>query len=217
MFFSRIPNIEYDIKPIKFPISNREYVLAKNFFRRFKISDSAFQNAVYFNKYTITDDERLDLIAKKFYGTAELDWVILLTNSIINPYFDLPIPDRYLQSFVENNYDSLDGIHHYETKELKNSYGEIILSEGLSVDSSYVNTTHKFYDRGTKITLIKNGSDITTPVTNYDYERKLNEGKREIYILRPEFMDRFLSEFEEKIEYKKSNSFIDRKTKKSGI
>ena len=91
MFFSKIPNIEYDIKPIKFPISNKEYVLAKNFFRRFKISDSAFENAVYFNKYTISDGERPDLIAKKFYGTPELDWVILLTNSIINSHFDLPI------------------------------------------------------------------------------------------------------------------------------
>ena len=217
MFFSKIPNIEYDIKPIKFPISNKEYVLAKNFFRRFKISDSAFENAVYFNKYTISDGERPDLIAKKFYGTPELDWVILLTNSIINSHFDLPIAETSLQLFVENNYPSLDGIHHYETKEIKNSYGEIILPEGLLVDSSYVSTTHSFYDRGTKITFTKSGSEITYPVTNYEYEKNLNDSKREIYILRPEFIDRFLSEFEEKLEYKKSNSFIDKKTKKSGI
>jgi hypothetical protein len=217
MFFSKIPNIEYDTKPIQFPISNKEYVLAKNFFRRFILSDSAFENALYFNKYTIVDGERPDLIANKFYGSSELDWVILLTNNIINPSFDFPIRESSLQSFVENKYSSLNGIHHYETVELKNSLGEIILQEGLWVDYSYASTVHKFYDRGTKNILIKNGSSISIAITNYQYEKILNDSKREIYILRPEFIDRFLSEFEEKLEYKKSTAYINNRTKKSGV
>jgi hypothetical protein len=217
MFFSKIPNVEYDLKPIQFPISNKEYVLAKNFFRRFILSDSAFANALYFNKYTIVDGERPDLIANKFYGTTELDWVILLTNNIINPSFDLPIRESSLPSFVESKYSDSDAAHHYETVELKNSLGEVILQEGLWVDYSYVSTTHKFYDRGTKTIIIKNGTSISSSVTNYQYEKNLNDSKREIYILRPEFIDKFLSEFEQKLEYKKSNAYIDNHTKKSGI
>lgn len=217
MFFSKIPNVEYDLKPIQFPISNKEYVLVKNFFRRFILSDSAFENALYFNKYIITDGERPDLIANKFYGNTELDWVILLTNNVINPSFDLPIRESSLLSFVESKYSNSNGTHHYETVELKNSLDEVILPEGLWVDYSYFSTTHKFYDRGTKTIIIKNGASISSVVTNYEHEKKLNDSRREIYILRPEFIDKFLSEFEEKLEYKKSNAYIDNHTKKSGI
>ena len=217
MFFSKIPNIEYDKKPLRFPFSETEYVLAKNFFRKFTINDTNLKSALYFNKYTITDADRPDLLSLQFYDTTEYDWVILLTNNIINPLFDLPIKEADLYAFVEEKYGVPDGVRHYETLAVKNSLGEIISKAGLLVDSVYASTTHKFYDRSNRTYFTKNGSDFTFPVTYYEYEKKLNDERREIYILRPEFIDKFVSQFENALEYKQSKGYIDRTNKKSGI
>jgi hypothetical protein len=217
MFFSKLPNIEYDLKPIKFPISTKEYVLVNNFFRRFKLTDTAFKSAVYFNKYTILDGERPDIISEKFYGTTKYDWIVILTNNIINPLFEFPIAERSLYDFVAKNYSNPDGLHHYETIEVTNSLGEIVLKSGYVVDSEYVSLVHKFYDRGSGTVFTKNGSQIVVSISNYEYEKKLNDDRREIYILRPQFIDRFVSEFENKIEYDQSSAYINRNTKKTGI
>ena len=91
MFFSKLPNIEYDKKPVSFPLSEQHYILAKNFFRRTSFIKNSFPNVVYFNKYTMTDEDRLDLLSQRFYGSPNYDWVILLTNNIINTNYDLPI------------------------------------------------------------------------------------------------------------------------------
>ena len=68
MYFSLIPDIEYDEKPISYPFSESDFVVAKNFFRRYKINDEVFSYAVIFNKYSITDDDRPDTLAQKAYG-----------------------------------------------------------------------------------------------------------------------------------------------------
>lgn len=217
MLFSKIPNIEYDQKPQRFPFSETEYILAKNFFRKFKIDTTNFQSALFFNKYVITDTDRPDLISQQFYQTTAYDWVILLTNNIINPLFDLPIKENDMYAFVEKTYGVADGIHHYETVDVTNSLGEIILKKGLYVDSVFYSTTHKFYNRSDKTYFTKSGNTISFPVSYYEYETDLNDKRREIYILRPEFLAKFVSQFENAVEYKQSSGYIDRNTKKSGV
>lgn len=217
MLFSKIPNIEYDVKPLRFPFSETEYVLAKNFFRKYSIDRTNFESALYFNKYTMTDTDRPDLLSQKFYQTTDYDWVILLTNGVINPLFDLPIKESDLYAFVEEKYGVPDGVHHYETLPVKNSLGEIILKEGLFVDSVFATTSHKFYDRNNKTYFTVNGSNISFPVSYYEYEKKLNDQRREIYILRPDFVEKFVSQFENALEYKQSKAYIDRTNKKSGV
>lgn len=221
MFFNKIPNIEYDQKPLSFPISDSQYVLAKNFFKSFKVSDTAFSSTIYFNKYTILDGERPDLLAEKFYGNPGYDWVILVTNNIINPLFDYPLENIRLYDFVSKIYDDPDAVHHYETLQVTNFLGEEVLKAGLIVDETYATTAHTFPNRNNNSTgatgyFTKEGSEITTSVTNYEYEKNLNDQKREIYILRREFLSRFVSKSESLLEYSPSSSYIDRMTKKSG-
>lgn len=217
MFFSKIPNLEYDKKPIEFPISETQYVLAKNFFRNVRVTNDAFNYTLYFNKYAITDDDRLDLLAKKFFGNVEYDWIIVVTNSIINPLFDLPVKEADLYSLVESKYNSPDELHHYETLEVKNSLGEVQLKGGIKVHPTFRNSSHKFYERSNKSYFTKAGTEITVPVSNYQYEKKLNDNKREIFVLKGRYVDRFVSQFENTITYSKSNAYIDDSTKKSGI
>ena len=91
MFFSIIPNISYDEKPIKYPFSESDFVVAKNFFRRYKISDDIFSNVVLFKQYTIRDGERPDTVAQRAYGNVFYDWVILLVNNMVNAQYDWPM------------------------------------------------------------------------------------------------------------------------------
>lgn len=214
-YFNRLPNIEYDKKPLTFPFSEREYVLAKNFFRRYKLSESSYNFQNFFSEYVMTDEDRIDYLSYKFYDTSEFDWVILITNNVINSYFDLPVREVDLYEIVEKVYDSPEGIHHYETYEVKNSVGHIVLKGGLKVEESFYNSPYKYYDNGQVITV--DGDTICRPVTNYEYERGLNDEKRKIYILRPEYVQEFITQYESGMTYARSSSYINRTTKKAGI
>ena len=105
MYFSLVPNIAYDEKPIKFPFSESDYVIAKNFFRRYKINDDIFSNVVYFKKYSIVDGERPDTVADKAYGDPFYDWVVLMTNNLVNAQFDWPKTNYQLYKELEAKFD----------------------------------------------------------------------------------------------------------------
>ena len=101
MYFSLVPNISYDEKPISYPFSESDFVTAKNFFRRYKINDDVLSYAVYFKQYSIQDGQRPDYIAKEAYGNPFFDWVILLTNNMVNAQYDWPMTNYELTSVIE--------------------------------------------------------------------------------------------------------------------
>lgn len=145
MYFNFLPSIKYDVKPISYPFSESDYVVAKNFFRRYKIGDTAFTQAVYFNKYALEDGQRLDQIAEAVYDDPNLDWVIILTNNMINTTFDLPMSEAELQRHVEQQYDNpYYDIHHYEIRseeEQVAEFGKVLVPPKTWVDESYYNGT----------------------------------------------------------------------------
>jgi hypothetical protein len=222
-FFNRLPDVEYDLKPLVFPFSEQQYTLAKNFFRRYKLSEGSFNYTTLFTEYVMTDNDRPDTISNKFYKTPEYDWVVLITNNIINTYFDLPVKESYLYDMVNEAYKNTPGsqqypadrIHHYETYEIKNSSGKVVLQKNIKVEKSFYDSPFKYYDNGSIVTIP--GNQVSTPVTNYEYEKNLNDEKRKIYVLKPEFVQEFISQYETGMVYSRSNSYIDRKTKRSGI
>ena len=136
-YFSYLPNIELAVRPIQFPWSEQQYKVAKNIFRRFKINDSALDTAMYFRKLTVTDADRPDVISQKVYGTSDYDWVILMSNNVINPYFDWPMSQPVLDDYINQKYDAPYEVKHYETREVKNSAGATVLPEGQIVDESF--------------------------------------------------------------------------------
>jgi Base plate wedge protein 53 len=215
MYFSLTPDIQYDEKPVKFPFSQSDYVVAKNFFRRFKIDEDRFSYSVFFKRYAIQDGDRLDLIAEKTYGTALYDWVIILTNNMINPYFDLPISESQIRNLVENP----DAIHHYETLEVKNSEGVVVLKEGIIVDQRFVARPFVYLDKSTPSLIYTSrvGNLITKLVTNLDQAILENEAKREIYLLKPNYIAQFVNTFKAQNFYSKSTNYVDSQLKKSGV
>ena len=209
MYFSIVPSIIYDEKPIKYPFSDADRVIAKNFFRRYKLNDDIFSYAVFFNKYAIKDGERPDVIANRIYGSPKYDWVILLTNNLVNAQYDWPLSNYDLYKTLEKEYDDpYNEIHHYETIKIAQ------YPAGLRVDKAFFDRQHKINVDGT-ISIV-NGSSICAPVSVAEHFDNENEKKREIYLLKEEYFKSFISDFKRSNNYKKSNQYIDTKLKSTG-
>ena len=192
--------------------SSYDYVTVKNLFRRGKIREDFFQNATVFDKYSITGDERPDEVANKVYGSPLLDWVVLISNNIINIRDEWPMGQTDFNNYLDDKYsqDQLNEIHHYETKELKNATGSVFLSSGLVVDQSYIFMYTDLY--GDLQTL--SGSDVVTSVSYFDYEQTKNDDKRSIFILRPEYLQTVIDDMRDIMTYTDSSQYIDKRTKK---
>jgi hypothetical protein len=60
-----------------------------------------------------------------------------------------------------------------------------------------------------------NVTDVKAPITNYEYEVKKNEEKRNILIIKPSYLNVFLKEFKNIMQYDRSSSnYISEKVKK---
>ena len=209
MYFSLLPNIEYDEKPISYPFSESDFVTAKNFFRRYKLNDDVFSYAVFFKKYAIEDGERPDILAKRAYGDPFYDWVILLTNNMVNSQYDWPMSNHEVNKVLESEYDdAYTEIAYYETIKI----GQY--AAGLRVDETFFNAQHKINNNGS--VSIVDGSAICGPVTVAEDFYRENEKKREIYLLKPAFFQSFVDDFRKKNLYKKDANYISQRLKKTG-
>jgi hypothetical protein len=209
MYFSLVPNISYDEKPISYPFSESDYVTAKNFFRRYKLNDDIFSNTVFFKKYAIQDGERPDTVAQKAYGDPFYDWVVILSNNMVNVHYDWPMSNYVLYKTLEAEYDTpYETIHHYETDEI-GPY-----KAGQRVDETFYNGSHKLNIDGSIVT--KNGNEICRPVTIAEWFTDENEKKREIYLLKPPFFRSFVDDFRKQNLYKKSGNYINQRLKATG-
>jgi len=198
--------------------SSSDFSKSKNLFKRAKVRDDFFSTATVFDYYTIVGDDRPDNIANKFYGDPELDWVVLISNNILNVRDEWPMSQYDLERYLDNKYsaEQLQEIHHYETKEVvihpnAGGGGIRLLDEGLSVDASF---TFEYTDPigGSPISL--SGSNILTSVSNYQFEITKNDEKRNIYLLRSNFLDTIFTDMREIMTYTNSSQYIDNRTKK---
>ena len=146
-YFRQIPNFGYVSRLEGANIG--EYIDVKNLFKRGKLNDDIFENLVFFEKYQIIGDERPDNVAYKLYDDETLDWVVLLSNNILNIQTEWPIPQKQFDEILLSKYGSYDnlysGVHHYETAEIKNSSGNVILPSGLKQPNN--NTSFELIDK----------------------------------------------------------------------
>ena len=191
--------------------SSKDTVRVKNLFKRAKLRDDFFENAVVFNTYMIEGDDRPDNVAFKFYGSEFLDWVVLISNNIINVREEWPMPQRDFNVYLNNKYsqDQLLSIHHYETKQVLDEDGNSLLSQGNVVPANY---EFKWSYDGRNNTL--SGSDIITSISNLEFEIAKNDQKRSINLIRPNYLNVVLEDMREIMTYEDSSQFIDRFTKK---
>ena len=213
-YFRRLPNLDYP-SLLKERESNTDFVQTKNLFRRVKIREDLFANFMQFDKYEVIGDERPDNVAEKVYGNDGLDWVILLSNNIIDINNEWPMNQSQLNMFLEEKYtpQQLVSIHHYETLELRDNKNQLILPAGLVVDADF-NMEYLSGGQVKSTNSLVDGRPVKA-VTFYDYENDLNDQKRNINVLKQEFLGLFIKDFERIMKYDKSSQYVNRKLKRT--
>ena len=207
-YFRQLPDLDYpSLKNDR--TSAYDYQVVKNIFKRAVLRDDVFDSVVAFTKYSVKGDERPDQIAYDFYNDSGLDWVVLTTNNIVHVRDEWPMGNQDFLTYLNAKYtaEQLTNIHHYETKLIRDSSGTLIQSEGLTVPSDHSIT---FLDNG----VLRTESSITS-FSFLEHETNLNDAKRNINILKQEYLNLFLEDFENIMEYKPSKQFVTDSLKKT--
>ncbi len=203
-YFSQVPNFEY-ISRINERQTNSDFIKVKNLFRRAIIREDLFTDFMAFTKYKINGDMRPDAVAYEVYGDEDLDWVILISNNIINVRDEWPLTQNDFNNYLIEKYGNegaIDEIKHYETIEVKDSKGKIFVPKGKIVDSTY---KVRFLDSGTnRITEVNPVSGISYRT----YEQKLQDDKRNINILESSYLAQVIDDIETVLDYEQSSEYI---------
>ena len=202
-YFRELPNLRYpSFLPDK--TSSLDFVEVKNVFRRAKLRDDLQNNFTVFERYEIPMGFRPDVVAEELYGSDQLDWVVLTVAGILNVRNEWPLSDRDIYDYSLDKYgESLNSVKFFETTEVKDTNGRMILPKGKVVDSNF--------------TIPKPGEPTATlnpivGISNYEYETRLNDEKRSIFVLREEYLQQFLNDMRELMTYDESSEFIDERT-----
>ena len=199
-YFRELPNLNYQSTSSD-RSSSEDYVVVKNIFRRAKLRDDLKYVFTSLVDYYIRDGVRPDQVADDVYGDPELDWVVLTSANIINVRDEWPLDSYEIYNYSLNKYgNDLNQIRHYETTEVKDSSDRLILPKGKVVDSGFT-----IPDPSSPTATL----NPVAGVTNYEYETKLNDEKRSIYIISPEYLQVFLNDMRDIMRYTDSSQFIN--------
>lgn len=196
---------------LKFPKLLYNNIILTNLAIRFGDSSyfSWLNNDKVYYSYDYQDFDTPEIIASKYYGDPTYHWIILFTNKIVNPNFDLPmnsstfikyLNDKYSEDASAHNMNGYDyarytvdpdmGYQKIVTKiDVRSS--DILSKEIIIIDEE---TWNNLGDSQTTIGM-PDGSLVTYKeeklyplYTIFDKESSLNEEKRTIKILKKEYV-----------------------------
>tara|TARA_B100001287_G_scaffold92805_1_gene77838 strand:+ start:1907 stop:2575 length:669 start_codon:yes stop_codon:yes gene_type:complete len=210
-YFNELPNISY---PSLLPSSNKieDRIEVKNIFKRSKLRSDVDQAITAFNYFYIPEGDRPDIVAENIYNDAELDWVILTANNITNIRDQWPLTHNDLHTYMLEKYGSDENItkvRHHETRKIVDEYNRVVMPAGLEVDSDFSFEYLSYSGQVIKVL----SSQVVGAITNYQYETKLNEEKRRIKILKPEYLPLFITDHQNIMKYSSSSDFISDRLK----
>jgi hypothetical protein len=180
--FNNWPTVSYDIKKNGKPLELTNITL------RFKINELLRNKSTVMYQYDVKDGERPDIIAYKYYGDTTLDWVILLTNNIVDPQFEWPLDERSFERYMRNKYGSLDA-----AKQTIHLYEKILREQQVYFDGTIIPEKRVVVDKETY--------DLTSPtsrraVDKYTYELELNQARSSIKILDKRYISGIVSSYD---------------------
>tara|TARA_B100000287_G_C20669608_1_gene792914 strand:- start:513 stop:1157 length:645 start_codon:yes stop_codon:yes gene_type:complete len=197
-YFNLLPNFKY-LNPLKEGGKRNQYLEVKNIFKRIRLKSDVFRFALNFNEYVIEDGERPDTVAEVLYKSPKYDWVVLLSANIINVEDQWPISEGLLWDLADQKYGAdLNAVHHYETKEVKNSDGQLILPGKLVVDSDFTIPDPDNFG----LTL-----NPTVAVSNWLVETRKNNEKRAIKVIKREYLSTLVNDTKDIMQYQNSSQY----------
>ena len=207
-YFKKLPEIEYP-SLLNDRQSSSDTVRVKNLWRRVKIREDFLSNYVLFTKYNVIGDERPDNVSEKYYGTPNLDWLVLTANNVIDIKNDWPMTEYDLNVYLNEKYtpQQLVEIHHYETGEWRDYNNQLIVKPGQVVDENF------------KVEYLKGGQVRTVSpiksVSYFEWEVQKNDEKRVIDLVKTEFVDNVLRDFDAIMKYGRSSQYVNNSLKKT--
>lgn len=187
-YFTNFPTMVYDLS-----LSNEAplTVTVRDITENVRFRRDLLDNVLAYQLYDVQDGDTPEKISEMVYGTPYYHWIIMLVNERFDYLNDFPMAQRELEALIDKKYGADKfAVRHYETTEIMNSKGRVLLKAGLVVSSTY---TFSYSDGAAEITVPSN--ECTVPVTNYDYEYRKNEEKRQLKILAPETLDEIIYKF----------------------
>jgi|TARA_B100000287_G_scaffold107468_1_gene99700 hypothetical protein len=213
MYFKTLPTLRYP-SFLSDKNSSLDYVDAKNLFRRVKLREDLQNILTLFDKYEIPEGFRPENVAEELYGNDKLDWVVIVSSGIVNIRNEWPLSNNDLYEYSLLKYgNNLNATHHFETVEVKDSSGRIVLKKGKVVNQDF----KLFYQDGGEVKtndLTKLGTNVVAindpvaSVSNYLYETFENEKKRNIYVLKRGFLQQFIDDFKDVMTYEPSSQRV---------
>ena len=174
MYFNKIPYILYDSK------GNGDYKEVTNLLRRVALRTKVRSNVLFFDTYDVKEGETPEIIADKLYNDPQLHWVILMINDITDRYHQWPMSTPQFLAFINDKYDNVDDVHHYE---IPQSSGDTKTKIEVYQNSALYTGDTDFYASA-------------SIVTNFEYEESVQDENRKIRLLNPHYIEQFVEEYE---------------------
>ena len=173
MYFKNFQKGFYDIK------GDGNEKLVTDLMTRVKVREKILNESMLYDKYDVPSGETPEVTSFKHFGSSQYHWVILLTNNITDRYYDWPLSEQDFETYITDKYDNPDGIHHYE----------ITQSSGLQTDDGPNDYSHKIEVNSTE--------PGAQSVSNREYEQRLQDDKRLIKLLDPNYLTTLIQEFDD--------------------
>ena len=214
-YFNYFPKTYYNLDNKKSSLD-----VVTNILARFVFDENIKTNSAAFYQYEIKDSDTPEIIAEKYYSSAERHWIILLFNNIVDPQWDWPLNYRVLNEYIDAKYStpeysdtsntSVSGLSWAKSQSNVKSYYKVITtsltSEGITYDDSIEidEVTYNELPNSSNSYSLQNGASIVENIskkikTYYEYEEELNESKRKINLLKLEFVPSVEKEFKKVI------------------
>ena len=171
-YFNEFPEIDYNITGQKGKTKK-----VTDIWRRVKVRSKIANNLALFDKYDVEEGESPETVSYKLYGSTDYFWVVCLMNNVVNRFHDWPLPQHEFQKYVEGKYANPAGIHHYEKTQ----------DSGKQKGDGPQDYSHKIE--------VNSDTPGAQSVSNVEYERRLQDQKRQIKVLGPNYLNSFIDEF----------------------
>jgi len=176
-YFRNLPRVGYDINGT----GKDSFLSVTNIMKRVKFKPSVLEDISNYYPYFVKEGERPDIIAHAQYGNIGYAYLIMLVNDIQDPNFDWPLSSQIFEKYIINKYGSVT----IAIAGVKNYY-QIIRAEVARTGTSETVPEVKFAVDETTYDALGTGDRST--LTDYDYEVELNDAKREIRLINPDFV-----------------------------
>jgi len=175
-YFSKFPDMVYDVK------NNGNFKLLPDILRRVKQRNAIKSGQFIFDTYDVKNGEKPEDIAYKWFGDAQLHWVILMTNDVTDRYYQWPMNDAQFEEFIADKYSNPDAVHHYE----------------ITKDSG--RTTGQGPNDYSHLVEVNSDTDNAISISNREYEERIQDKNRSIRLLNQRFLSDFIEEFDKLIK-----------------